>query len=273
VVLAEGPESGGAGPAGADAVVASTDLAEIVERIGRVPLAATALAVLLRGQESRSVEAGLAAESAVYSVLQAGPEFAAWRASTEPRPVADDAPTVAVGRSDGTMTVTLDRPDRHNAISARLRDELVAALYLAVADPSIERVSLVGNGPSFCSGGDLDEFGSRPDPASAHRTRLACSPGRLLHRLADRVTVTVHGSTCGGGIELAAFAGRVVARPGVAIALPELHLGLIPGAGGTVSVTRRIGRQRTAYLALSTRPIDAATAIAWGLVDDVAEPG
>ena len=114
-----------------------------------------------------------------------------------------------------------------------------------------------GNGPSFCSGGDLDEFGTRPDPATAHVTRLARSPARLIYRLRTRITVQLHGAAFGGGIEMAAFADIVEAHPDTRIALPEVGLGLIPGAGGTVSVTSRIGRQRTAALALSGREIDA----------------
>ena len=71
----------------------------------------------------------------------------------------------------------------------------------------------------------------------------------------------------GSGLEMAAFCGRVVCRPGATLGLPELSLGLIPGAGGTVSITRRIGRWRTAYLVLSGQTIDPATALDWGLVD------
>jgi enoyl-CoA hydratase/carnithine racemase len=73
----------------------------------------------------------------------------------------------------------------------------------------------------------------------------------------------------GSGIELAAFADQVVAAPDTQIALPELALGLVPGAGGTVSLPRRIGRLRTAWLAFSGRTIDAEVALAWGLVDAV----
>jgi enoyl-CoA hydratase/carnithine racemase len=83
------------------------------------------------------------------------------------------------------------------------------------------------------------------------------------------VTVELHGACFGSGIELPAFAGRVIAAPDTSIALPELGLGLVPGAGGTVSLPCRIGRHRTAWLALSGRAIDASTALAWGLVDDV----
>src|SRR5437764_622640 len=98
---------------------------------------------------------------------------------------------------------------------------------------------------------------ARPSPSRA--IRLQRRVGRLIATMADRVEAVLHGACVGSGIELPAFAGRVVARPDTRIGLPELELGLVPGAGGTVSVTRRIGRHRTAYLALSGDVIDAVT--------------
>lgn len=243
-------------------------LADLVANVEAHPLAATSLALLLRG-EARPLAEGLAAESAVYSLLQAGPEFARWRAAHPAREVADDRQRVAVERLGPVLTVTLCRPERRNALDARMRDELVAAFELAALDPGIERVELAGEGPSFCAGGDLDEFGTRPDPASAHLVRLRAHVGRLIDAVGPKTTAHLHGACAGSGIELPAFAGRVVARPDTVITLPELALGLIPGAGGTVSVRRRIGRWRTAWLALSGRPVTAATALAWGLVDGI----
>ncbi len=79
----------------------------------------------------------------------------------------------------------------------------------------------------------------------------------------------VHGACIGAGIELPAFARRVVAREDTWFQLPELAMGLVPGAGGTVSIPRRIGRQRTAWLALTSQRIDAETAWRWGLVDEL----
>ena len=73
----------------------------------------------------------------------------------------------------------------------------------------------------------------------------------------------------GAGVELAAFAGRVTAPAGTTFRLPEVSMGLIPGAGGTASIPRRIGRWRTLYLALSGVVLDAATAAQWGLIDEV----
>ena len=259
------------GPPEADLVVTKEQVPLVLQRIEAAPLASATLAVLLRGVEEMSVDSGLAAESAAYSVLQSGPEFAAWRSSTPLTVEPDAGEVVTTERVDDRLVVTLNRPHRHNAINAQLRDELSAALAVAWLDDSIRHVTLRGNGESFCSGGDLGEFGQRPDPTTAHITRLARSPARSIHRLKDRITVEVHGATMGGGIEMAAFAGRVVAAPDTRFALPEIGLGLIPGAGGTVSVTARIGRRRTADLALSGREIDAETALSWGLVDEIAE--
>jgi enoyl-CoA hydratase/carnithine racemase len=260
-------------PGCVDVVVAESELDTALATVARTPIAAAALALVLRSSPARSDAAGLVAESATYSMLQAGPEFAAWRAANPPRHrPPDDRPTVRTERVDDVLRVTLTRPHVRNALDRRLRDDLVAALTVALLDPAV-RVVLAGDGPDFCAGGDLDEFGQRTDPASAHLVRLARSPALLLSRLGERVTARLHGACYGSGIELPALAGRVVAAPDTRIALPELALGLIPGAGGTVSLPRRIGRHRTAWLALTGAPIDAATALAWGLVDEILPSG
>jgi enoyl-CoA hydratase/carnithine racemase len=234
------------------------------------PIACTTLALLLRAQPRRPLDDGLVAESAAYSVLQAGPEFATWR-SGRPRRI-DPNPggqRVRVDRDGDVLTVTLTRPERLNALDAAMRDELTEALVVAASDPDVARVDLRGEGRAFCAGGDLDEFGARADPASAHLVRLQRSVGRALAHLDKPVVAHVHGASFGSGIELAAFARTVVAEPDTRIALPEVGLGLIPGAGGTVSLPARIGRLRTAWLALSGETIDASTARSWGLVDRV----
>ncbi len=243
-------------------------------RVAAHPLAATALVLLLRGAERRSLPEGLVAESSVYSTLQSGPEFAAWRQGRPVRPRPDaNRPAVLVEREGERLDVVLDRPEVRNALDLRMRDELYDALTLGLHDPSIRSVHLRGNGPDFCAGGDLDEFGSRPDPATAHLVRLARSVGRVMAAIADRTTVHLHGACLGSGIELPAFAARVVAHASTTIGLPEVSLGLVPGAGGTVSLPARIGRHRTARLALTGGRIDAPTALAWGLVDELEPSG
>ena len=258
-----------------DVVLTDDDpsLGRILATIEANPIASTSLAVLLRGMTALSVDHGLAAESAVYSLLQSGSEFLAWQAAATRKPAPPDAePAVLASRAGDVLHVTLNRPHRHNAFSRSMRDALSEVLDFVVIDDSIARIEISGNGPSFCSGGDLGEFGSFVDPASAHTTRLTRSPARLLHRVRDRAHVHLHGACMGAGIELSAFAAHVSAHPDAQIALPEISLGLIPGAGGTVSVTRRVGRQRCAQLALLGQPITAATALAWGLIDEI-DPG
>jgi hypothetical protein len=256
-----------------DLVVATRAACERVAAAASAqPLAAAALVQLLRLSEGRPVADGLVAESFCYATLQAGPGFAAWlSARGAPRPrLAQGGPAVRVARRGARLELWLARPARRNAFSAELRDALCEALALAVADASIETLTLRGDGPDFCSGGDLDEFGELVDPASAHAIRTTRSPARLLAACAERAEVQVHGACVGAGVELPAFAARVVAREDARFWLPELSMGLVPGAGGTVSLPRRIGRQRTAWLALSGERIDARTALDWGLVDALA---
>lgn len=262
-------------PRGADLVdvVVPPDGDELdatVDAVAANPLAAVALALVLRGSELRSVAEGLQLESAVYGTLQGGPEFAAWRASSPVHPPRPEAgPAVAVNREGDRLELVLNRPAVRNALDSRMRDELVAGLAIAAGDPSVAEVRLRGAGPAFCAGGDLDEFGSRPDVATAHLVRMTRSPARAMAAVADRLVAHLHGACFGSGIELPASAARVVARPDMVVRLPEVSLGLIPGAGGTVSLPRRIGRHRTAWLALTGRTIDAATALEWGLVDEI----
>jgi hypothetical protein len=235
---------------------------------GKAPIAGTTLHRLLKTTAHVPVADGLVIESLAYSTLLAGPEFAAWLAARTPHePKPEEQPPVVVERADSTLTITLNRPTRHNAYSARVRDVLVEALDVAICDPSVSRVELLGAGPSFCSGGDLDEFGTTPDPATAHVIRLERSVASRLHQLRDRLVARVHGACIGAGTEFAAFCGTVVAADDTYFQLPEVEMGLVPGAGGTVSVCRRIGRWRTAYLALTGGRIDVERALAWSLVD------
>jgi hypothetical protein len=253
-----------------DVVGDADELTAVAATARRAPAAAVALALLLRGGGARTIESGLVAESTTYSMLQGGPEFAAWRRRRPARRPPEPGTAVRVERTGPTLTVSLARPHVHNAFNRAMRDGLADALSLATSDDTVERIVVRGDGPSFCSGGDLDEFGTYPDPPTAHVVRLSRSPARLLAGLAARVEVQLHGACMGAGIELPAFAARVVAAPDTTIALPEVGLGLVPGAGGTVSLPRRVGRHRTALLALSGTRIDAAIALRWGLVDALA---
>jgi enoyl-CoA hydratase/carnithine racemase len=244
-------------------------VATLLERTATAPRTTIALEGLLRATAQLDAEAGVVAESFAYSMLLASPEFATWRASRPRKERTVTGDPVRLSRSGDTLDVVLDRPARGNAFSADLRQALVDALRLAALDPSLSLVRLSGEGRHFSTGGDLDEFGTAPDPGTAHAVRLDQSAGLAVHRIRDRVVAHLHGRCIGAGIEVPAFAGRVVAAPGTTFQLPELDLGLVPGAGGTVSIPARIGRWRTAYLVLSGIELDVVTAQDWGLVDAV----
>ncbi|MDR7167287.1 enoyl-CoA hydratase/carnithine racemase [Nocardia kruczakiae] len=227
-----------------------------------------ALAGLLRQTDALATDSGLAAEAAVYSMLLGGGEFRRWRNEHPVRRAAfGDAPIVRLERAAQTLAIVLDNPGRRNALSMRMRESLLEAFQLADFDPSITHVELRGSGPAFCSGGDLDEFGLATDLVAAYLVRLERAPWRIIDRLRHKVTAHVHGACIGAGIEMAAFAGRVIAGPDAFFQLPEIGMGLVPGAGGTVSVPRRIGRWRAAWMMLTGEPIDAETAARWGLID------
>ena len=263
---------GGEAPALVDVVVATeAEAAATMAAIARNPIAAMVLVRLLRHNATASVADSLFAESLAYSSLQHGAEFLAWLAARTKRPPRPEPaePAALLQRSEGVLRVTLNRPRKRNAYSAGLRDALCEALTLAVEDPSIERVVLNGAGACFSAGGDLDEFGEARDAAVAHASRMTRSAAALIHGLRERIEARLHGACIGAGIELPAFAARVVAREDAFFQLPEVGMGLLPGAGGTASIPPRIGRQRLAYMALSGATIDAETALGWGLVDAI----
>lgn len=253
-------------------------LAELTERCLRWPQAAAICDDVLRAVDPQAPTfAGVVTESLAYSTLQSGSEFAGWLAERGPATVPEILNPVVVQREGNRISIRFNRALRHNAFSTDARAALLEALEVARLDPSVDEVVLAGNGPSFCSGGDLGEFGTFADPASAHLARTRHSPALALDEITARLgracRAEVHGQVQGSGLEMAAFCGWVHCDPATVLGLPELALGLIPGAGGTVSITRRIGRWRTAYLVLSGQSIDATTALQWGLVDEIPSVG
>lgn len=247
-------------------------LAELRKRCEHWPQASSVCDDVLRAvAPDGPTLAGVITESLAYSTLQAGPEFARWLAERGPARMPETADPVQSERDGDTLRIRFNRPLRHNAFSTDTRAALLEALAVAQLDPSVTGIVLSGNGPSFCSGGDLAEFGTFADPASAHLARTRHSPALVLDALTARLgrscRAVVHGRVLGSGLEMAAFCGWVEAQEDSLFGLPELGLGLIPGAGGTVSITRRIGRWRTAYLVLCGRTVGVDTALRWGLID------
>jgi len=230
-------------------------------------------AMLARRSVVGSVDDALWRESMAYSLLQASAPHQSWLDQRDPtnRP-GGFSPALVIEHTDTHVELVLSRAERHNAFSSQMRDELADALgglRSAVDSPIVIR----GEGPSFCSGGDLAEFGTVGDVVAGHLVRIGRAPARLIDQMRDRIVVGLHGVCVGAGIELAAFARWIVAADDSMIWLPEVSMGLIPGAGGTVSIARRAGSHRLVELMVTGRRVDAETARSWGLVDEVVPRG
>lgn len=254
-----------------DAVVEPPfSLEAIVRQVLAMPKAAAVIVQLLRLLPHLPADAGLTAESLAYGVLQGSDEHRAWLAGCE-KTAPRNAGRIRRERAGDWLTITLDHPDSGNAIDRAMRDELYEAFSLAGIDTEIARVSLRASGRTFSLGAELAEFGSTTDPATAHAIRCLTLPARAALACADRLDVHVQGGCVGSGLELAAWARRLTASPDAWFHLPELSMGILPGAGGCVSLTRRIGRQRTALMILSGKRISARQALGLGLIDAIVD--
>jgi len=242
----------------------------LIAQVLAAPRAAAVIVQLLRLLPSLSLADGLTAESLAYATLQGSAEHAGWIAAEDRH--RDRTPgRVDLARDGDRLTITLDHPESGNAIDRSLRDQLHDALSLAALDPAIDRVSLRAAGRTFSLGAELAEFGTTSDPATAHAIRHRTLPARAALGCADRLEAHVQGACVGAGLELAAYARRLTGAPDAWFQLPELAMGILPGAGGCVSLTRRIGRQRTALMILSGRRLNARQALGWGLIDAIVD--
>lgn len=252
-------------------VTAEAEVELLTSAIDQNPLASAVLVHVTRVTLSLPVVAALAVESLGYATLQGGAEFSRWLAeqgrmkskgSITPEPVVMD-------RRGTDLSILLNSPENRNALSVSMREGLSEAFGIVAMDDSIERVVVSGAGPCFSAGGDLTEFGTSRDVAQAHRIRQLKMPAQYLAEHAERFCFNLHGACIGAGIELPAFAGYISATRDAFFKLPEVAMGLIPGAGGCVSIPRRIGRHRTNYLAVTGMELSADEALSWGLIDEI----
>ena len=255
--------------------IRSTDLRahvdNLTDMVAAKAVAATTLCQVLRLTENLSIGEALAIESLAYSTLLAGHEFAVWlsrRLTTIDRLPTPDA-EVKYARAGDHVTLTLANPANRNAMTARMRDSLYSELVSVLEDPTLPGVSIRAAGRCFSVGGMLSEFGTAPDPATAHVIRTLRSCAHLIARLGQRVDVLFSGACIGSGLELGAAAAYRAAKRDAYFELPELKMGLIPGAGGTVTVPRAIGRHRSAWMMLTGRRIDAKRALDWRLIHGI----
>jgi enoyl-CoA hydratase/carnithine racemase len=244
---------------------------QMLYSLEKFPNASNIALDLLRVIDLEMPERGLLQESLAYGVLQGSAEHADWLAARVRTITAIPRGEVRAARVGNIIDILLDRPAAHNAIDRGMRDRLFEVLTVAALDPEVTSVRLRGKGKAFCVGADLAEFGTTRDPATAHAIRMQTLPAWAIIGCAKKLEVHVQGACIGSGLEMAAFARRLTASPNAWFQLPELKMGLIPGAGGCVSVPSRIGRKRAALLLLSGNRISAQVALEWGLIDAIVD--
>jgi crotonobetainyl-CoA hydratase len=175
--------------------------------------------------------------------------------------------------TEGPVRVlTLNRPHVRNAISSTLGAALHTAIVAADNDPDIRCIVITGAGDlAFCAGGDLKEMAGKGGPDMAGDARVITRA--LRYRPAKPLLAAVNGLAFGGGLELVLACDLALSAAHATFALPEVRRGVLASGGGLVNLPRLVGPRRALQVILTGAPIDATTALDWGLVNEVVPSG
>ncbi|MEZ5260792.1 MAG: 3-hydroxyacyl-CoA dehydrogenase NAD-binding domain-containing protein [Acidimicrobiales bacterium] len=182
---------------------------------------------------------------------------------TEPTQSVQLTQSVAMARDGEIAVITIDNPPV-NALSFHVRQGIYDGMAAAAADADVQAVVLICAGRTFIAGADITEFSKPPQPPSLQGAQDA------MENCTKPVVAAIHGTALGGGLEVAMCAHFRVASPSARFGLPEVKLGLLPGAGGTQRLPRVTGVAKALEMMTSGDPIDSAEALDCGLIDEVA---
>ena len=174
---------------------------------------------------------------------------------------------------EGVAVISLNRPEKHNALDNESGASLGEAMHQALDSAEVRCILLRGEGPSFCSGRDTTQLGQR-EPGDGDFAFVRRAQDRRLAQLDSPkpFVAAVRGACIGGGFELVLACDLRFAAPDAFFFLPEIDFGILPDTGGTQLLTALIGPSRTKYLVMTGERIDAQRALEWGVVDFVVEP-
>lgn len=179
-------------------------------------------------------------------------------------------PFILADREGAVLWLTLNRPERLNAVHLPMRDELWGMLELLRVDPTVRACVLRGAGDrAFSAGADITDFGTSPSYVRARDARLGRDLWGAMSSIAVPMIAAIQGFAYGAGLEMSMYCDLRVASEDARFALPEVTLGYIPSAGGTQTVARHTNRSDALRMVLTGEPIDAAEALDIGLVHAV----
>lgn len=171
----------------------------------------------------------------------------------------------------GILKLSLNRPEKLNALNAEVLELLEKTFLAAKEDVSIRGLLITGTGKAFCAGADIQRLADCDAQTGYAFATQGQRVFRLLETLGKPSIAAINGFAFGGGCELAMSATLRIAAASAKFAQPEVKLGVIPGYGGTQRLARLVGKGRALDLCLTGRTIDAETALHWGLVSQVVE--
>ena len=176
----------------------------------------------------------------------------------------------AKAMAPGVLLLTLNRPEKLNALSKELLAQLLTHLSRADADPETACVILTGEGRAFAAGADISDMLERGVNSYADPDRIAT--WEAIERFRKPLIAAVNGYALGGGLELALLADIILAARGAQFATPEIKIGAFPGDGGTQRLPRAVGKSFAMQMVLTGMMVDADLAERKGLVSEVTEP-
>jgi enoyl-CoA hydratase len=173
---------------------------------------------------------------------------------------------------DRVAVISLNRPARHNAFTDELERLLDEAVIAAIDDDEVRAILLRGEGRSFSSGRDTAQIGQRPEGVTDEMFIQAFQASRMrMHDSPKPVVVACKGAVFGMGLEVALCADLRLSAPDARFGFPEVDFGIMTDTGGAPFAAALAGPSRAKYLVLTGKPVDAPTALAWGLVDFVVD--
>jgi len=168
--------------------------------------------------------------------------------------------------------LTMNRPEKRNALNSELTEKLLAALSAADREDSVGCVVLTGAGPGFCAGADLSEFKGLQDPGAAEkRAELTMQLHLIFSRISKPIVTAINGAAMGGGAGLAIAGDMAVMAQGAKLGYPEAKHGIV-AAFVMANLVRQVGRKAAFELVALGEPIDAAQALRMGMVNKVVSP-